>query len=230
MKNNQIIITAIVVVIAAAIGGYYVMQNRSNSQTTGADTSTMREVSEGNNVSLKELMNLGTNQQCTFNYSGEHGSTEGTSYITNGKVRTDFSGTNPEGATYTGGMIMDTEYIYSWTSEMEQGIKMPVTDSMEEEAQQAQENPDEYRNQYIDPDAEVDYNCTAWSVDNSMFVPPSDVTFLDISQQMEMYDSMMQESTDVMEQSQSEDMQSACSACESLTGDAATACKQALSC
>lgn len=223
MKNTPLII-AVVLILVAAIGGYFFMQSKSGSQMIGLDNNKMIAENGGSSMtSLKELMSMGSNQMCTFSYSSEDGSNEGTTYIASNKVRTDFTGSDSTGESYEGSMIMDGEFMYTWTTDTNQGIKMPITETMEQEVEKAQENPDEYKNEYIDPDVKTDYKCSAWNVDNSKFIPPSTITFMDMSEQMKAYDEMMQ-------QNQSSDMQNACAACDSLTGEAQAACKQALSC
>lgn len=229
MKNTSLIIAIVILVLAAAIGGYFLIKNKPSQSMIGPEEK-VEHTESSKKMSLKDLMNLGKSQMCTFTYSSTNGNTEGTSYIADGKVRTDYGGTDPEGKSYTGGMIMDSEYVYSWNSQMSTGIKMPVDDSMQQKAQEAQNNPDEVRKEYVNPDVKVDYNCTAWTVDKEKFIPPTNINFTDISQQMQIMDKMKQNSTDAMEQGQSGDMRNACSSCDSLTGDAQSACKQALGC
>jgi hypothetical protein len=229
MKNKPLIIAIIILILAVLVGGYFFMKNKPSNSTVGTEEKI--EVPESSKkMSLKDLMDLGKSQMCTFKYSSAAGTTEGTSYVANGKVRTDFKGTDPQGKPYSGGVIMDTEFMYSWNSQMSNGIKMPVSDAMEQKAQEAQEQPDEVRHEYVNPDAKVDYNCSSWSVDESKFTPPSTITFTDISSQMEILDKMKENSTGAMDQGQSGDMRNACSACDSLTGDAKAACKQGLGC
>ncbi len=223
MKNKSILI-GIIVILLLAVGGYFFMQNKTPGIMEEVTGKKMAPSEQTGMMSLKELMASGANQMCTFSYSGPNGSTEGTSYIANNNVRTDFKGTDENGKTYEGGMIMDGSYAYSWTTDTKEGIKMPITETLEQEIDKSQQNEDLYNPQYVDPDAKTDYKCSNWNIDNSKFTPPSDITFIDMSEQMKVYDEMMKQNTE------STDSQSACAACDSLTGEAATACKQALKC
>ncbi len=223
MKNTPLII-GIIVILLLGVAGYFFMQNRDATSMIGSNEKKMVSNEQSGMMTLKELMALGKSQMCTFSYSGPNGTTEGTSYIANNNVRTDFKGTDPNGKSYEGGMIMDGSYAYSWTTETKQGIKMPITETMEQEIDKAQQQKDIYNPQYVDADAKTDYKCSNWNTDSSKFTPPSDITFMDMSEQMKVYDEMMQQNTN------NPDMQSACSACDSLTGDAMTACKKALKC
>ncbi len=215
MKNTPLII-GVIILILLAIGGYlYMNKSQSPLSMTGGEN-TQR----GGMKSLKELMMMGQNQMCTFSYADDNGSSEGTSYIAGGKVRTDFSGTDQDGKSYNGSMISDGTYAYTWTSYSPEGMKMKITDettqTVEDVKDDAQKNP----NQYVDPDAKVDYKCQGWSVDESKFTPPADITFTDFSALQEQ----------MQQQTGSSGAQDKCAACDSLTGEAQTACKSALGC
>ncbi len=231
MKNTSLIIGVIIVIIAAA-GGYFFMQSRSGNSLIDVAGKKMAGSGETKMMSLKELMNMGTSQMCTFSYSDDNGSVEGTSYTADGKVRTDFSGNQPEMGAYTGSMIFDSEYMYSWTSNMPQGVKMAVTDALQEDIEEEIESSqqEDYQQQF-DPNQEVEYNCSNWNVDNSVFTPPSDITFIDMTQQMEQLQQMMPEDAQTMElEAESSDMKAAqCATCDQA-GESAAACRQALGC
>lgn len=230
MKNTPLII-GVIVVILAAIGGYVFMQNRSGNSMIGSDNRQMAESGDSKMMSLKELMNLGQSQMCTFSSTTEEGTVNGTSYIANGKVRTDFSGTDQTDIAYSGGMIMDSEYMYTWTNEKNEGVKMPIaTFETDTSTGESQDTAESYQQAPINPNEQTEYSCSAWNVDSSVFTPPSTVTFLDMTEQMQMYQNMMQEQNAESTTIDPSEKQNACAACASLSGDAATACKQALSC
>jgi len=160
---------------------------------------------------------------CTFESTDANGSNKGSSYISGQKVRTDFSGTDPDGKAYNGSMISDGTYMYSWSTATPQGMKIKITEetnqAVEDVKQDAQENP----NQYIDPNDKVDYKCQGWRADQGMFTPPSDIEFVDYSQLMEQTQQNTQDQTGDLKNAQ-------CAACDSLAGDEQTACKSALGC
>ena len=223
MKKSPLII-GIIIIILLLIGGYFYM-NKSNSPLSmigGANK--IDETSQGSALkSLKDLMMMGQDQMCTFESTDENGSNKGSSYISGEKVRTDFSGTDPDGKAYSGSMISDGTYMYSWSTASPQGMKIKITEetnkAVEDVKQDAQANP----NQYIDPNDKVDYKCQGWRVDQGMFTPPSDIEFVDYSQLMEQTQEQTQDQTGAINSTQ-------CAACDSLTGDEQTACKSALGC
>src|SRR3990167_3148582 len=159
MKNTLLII-GIIIIILLAIGGYLYM-NKSQSQLsmTGKEKK-IEETTQGSAMkSLRELMMMGQDQMCTFESTDDNGSNKGSSYISGEKVRTDFSGTDPDGKAYSGSMISDGTYMYSWSTASPQGMKIKITEetnkAVEDVKQDAQANP----NQYIDPNDKVDYKC-----------------------------------------------------------------------
>lgn len=234
MKNIPLIIGVIIVLLAAA-GGYFFMQSRSSANTMEPSGKKMAEGGSGM-MSLTELMKLGTNQMCTFSTSNENGSMEGTTYIADGRVRTDFNGTDSENGPTSGGMILDSEYMYTWTDQQEKGIKLPVSsmEEMKDTAMEYSENEDKPKQpKALDPDEKIEYNCSNWNVDESVFTPPSDIPFTDFSEQIEMMKQMMPSGAEeqTMEKSTgTTDVKAAqCAACDQA-GEGAAACRQALGC
>ncbi|HRN71410.1 MAG TPA: hypothetical protein PLS49_09620, partial [Candidatus Woesebacteria bacterium] len=181
MKKTSLIII-IILILVAAIGSYFFIQNRSGNSMT--DSEHIISDGEGSKImSLKDLMNLGQTQMCTFSTTNESGTVYGTSYTADGNVRTDFNGTDQDGTTYSGGMIMDSAYAYSWTSQMDQGVKIPISAMDTTMPEDQTENPNEsYQKPAIDPDQQAEYSCSNWNVDNSVFTPPSNISFVDMSE------------------------------------------------
>lgn len=115
-------------------------------------------------------------------------------------------GTNVSEETETGTIINDGEYMYVWSEGETEGIKYPV--SSIEEMQETAENADQM--QYDTPDFQneeevVEYEnrgytieCDETDIDDSMFIPPSEVTFMDVAALMEQqFDQMKEQMGDV---------------------------------
>lgn len=228
MKQLPLIIGVIIVGLLAAGGYYFYTQN--SAAKTEATVETTSDTAEGKPVSgmmsLKELMSLGQSQKCTFNYTDpDTGATSGTSYISGEKVRTDFMITDPDGQKIDGGMIMANSTMYTWTSATGTGVKMEISQSMEQKIEDGVEST-EYNQNYIDPDAELDYNCTAWREDPAMFIPPSDVEFMDLSEQMKQLENLQKS----FGSEGSDNPAANCAICDSMPQEAAAACRSSLKC
>jgi len=232
MKNLPLIIGAIVI-LALGVGGYMYMQNGSASGST--DEKKMMGTGNGPSsgmMSIKDLLTQGGNQMCTFSSSGENGMSEGTTYVSGQNIRTDFSGTSADGQTYEGHSIMDGTYMYTWTSPQEPGFKIAMDqdyETMMEEAEEYQAEETTTNNQ-VDINEKLDYKCSAWNGDSAMFVPPADVEFTDFSEQIKMMQETLQNSSEVDPSSGMDSKAEQCSVCDSLTGEAQTACRQAIGC
>lgn len=157
-------------------------------------------------ASLKDLLQKGVAQKCSFSQSGDY-SSQGNIYVSGGKVRGDFDSL-VQGKTTKAHMIVENNTSYLWTDDAPSGFKTSFDiNGAVEDLDTDTSQPDDVSNSF-DANADLNYNCTPWVVDDSVFTLPSGVTFADMNAQL----------------------QSQCGACESLTGDAKTQCKTALKC
>lgn len=199
------------VVLVLAIAGYFYFGKSKGGTMMGDTPAGMK--------SLKELITSGVSQKCTFSVTGESGVSEGTNYVSGGNVRGDFTNTY-QGKETVSHMISDGKTSYVWTEGEKTGYKMSVS----EETKESQDGTtDDTMGNEANLDQKMDYNCSSWVPDNSLFSPPSDVTFTDLSE-------MMMQETSSESPSMMEDTSSQCSYCDSLSGDSKTQCLSALNC
>lgn len=112
------------------------------------------------------------------------------------KIDTTSSTTDAKGVaiTTTGHMISDTKFLYTWDDKTKQGSKMAIP--TEEESKKMEEDAKNFQADSKVPslESEADFDtyknegytvtCKAGSVDDSLFVPPTDVKFIDPSEMM----------------------------------------------
>lgn len=196
--------------------------DQSTSQTTESDSSMAMNENGGEMVSgsFLDLLKLGRSYTCTFAYQDETGNrTEGEVFVATGgeMLAGDFMFYGADGTQYDGGVVRDGQYNYVWTSQFG-GVKTPVTPDDESLFGGA---GDESTNEGgLNDDVNTDFDCKSWRVDNSKFIPPADVEFVDFSQQMQ----EMEEMADTIEGVD-------CSACDGLPdGDIQDQCFAALGC
>lgn len=157
-----------------------------------ANTSSEPEIVSGKG-SLLSLLGMEVSQECRFVVRVDGMLQEGTAFYDGGNARVDTLISGAETAAPTASyMIMDadTKMMYMWgTAQGGQGIKMVLPESADTAAA---ESPvaDGAKTPGITPDMDVDYNCKPWRVDGSVFVPPSDVEFMDMSEMQRMMESM----------------------------------------
>ena len=120
-------------------------------------------------------------------------------------------------------MISKDDTSYNWQDGQTTGFMMKIDPDTLSPGDDEKNNglPDSEKNQPIDPDKVVDYKCSPWNADNSLFNPPQNIKFTD-------YSSMMPPSAG--RDTPNKQTEDPCSACDSLTGDAKSQCLSALNC
>jgi hypothetical protein len=202
-KNKQggfvpLLIIAIIAILAIGGGAYFVAKkNKENQAQQTATDNTQTEANANADVhanvnanldvnanlnakatgSFRSLMALGRNTECTFSGTNKDTTSSGTVFITStGEMRGDFTSTTSAGAK-TSSMILTGGQSYVWSGT--QGAKMSASFMGSAGAgTQAQSQ------QPVDLDSQVDYNCQPWTVDQSKFVLPTGVNFVDIEAMM----------------------------------------------
>lgn len=215
-KNVLIGIAAIIVLF---LGGAYFLLGKSKTTPTAPLTANQanNQQQATEKTSLKDLLAGNRNVSCTTTYPiDEKTSTNGTIFVSGKKMRGDFNVT-VSGKNMMTYMIQDGTYVYVWTSDATQGTKMKVDAVEKATGDQTQKT-----NQSFDVNKQVDVKCSNWSVDESKFTPPSNVTFTDLSQ-------MLQKLPTSAVTKSGEKIQIPSSACDSITdSQAKETCLKAL--
>lgn len=152
-------------------GGYFVM-NRGKAPSTGTETSTQTETQTEPSApnSLKDLLTSANAQKCTFSSTEGQATTEGTVYVANKQVRGDFKTTESGKTPSTSNLMTDGKVLYLWGSELgTSGIKLTI-EASEEATSSASGGT-------ADLNKPMDFNCSAWVVDSSVFELPAGVNF-----------------------------------------------------
>ncbi len=172
---------AIAVAAVVILGGAYFFLSKpaSNQQNTaqgiqaGAQNTTQPAGGTGAFTgSLAELLGRGGDWKCTFGAQGSGFTSSGTTYISGGKMRSDFSSQIQQvKQTVDSHMIQDGGFVYVWTSLAQQGFKAKTTLGTKDATAQ-------FGAQGVNIDQKYNYNCSAWTVDASMFALPKGITFV----------------------------------------------------
>lgn len=193
MKNKNLqkgfaplLIVAIIAVLAIGGGAYVVTKNKQakiaeleDNLNTQANANADQNANENANLginaqakgSLRSLLGLGQNTMCTFASTNADVSSSGTVYIgADGDMRGEFESKAGTQAAVSSYMIVKDGVSFAWSGT--QGVKMNVADINASAEAQAEK--------YVDLDAQIGYECSAWTRDESKFVVPTNVNFMDI--------------------------------------------------
>ena len=175
MNKTAMWVVGIIVVLGL---GYFFFMGSSNSTGTNGMASTSgtsvasTNAPQGPSGTIAELMTHGSST-CTVNNSDANQNTSGTVYIGSGKMRGDFTSNSSVGSVESH-MISDGTNVYVWSTGMTQGMKMPISQA------QSSKGPNGQPSMYAE---KVNYNCQAWSVDQSKFQLPN-IKFVTLADMM----------------------------------------------
>lgn len=179
------------------LGAYLFLQNQKKPSIENP-TQVESQQEQASKNSIRNLLTSGVSQMCS--YSSDN--VEGKVYVTKERVRGDFS-LNAEEKRVSH-VIIDGNTMYSWMDGENKGFKMTFDreDFNKEATGSAEGN--------VDLDAQFDYKCATWTVDNTMFDLPKGVTFA----------SFTAPSVPAAN----------CSVCNNLSGESKSQCLRALKC
>jgi hypothetical protein len=206
-----------ILIILLGVGGYFFLNNSSKKQAPVVNTAsqaTSPSVS-ATQSSIKSLLASKTPKQCDFSDNVGTASFTGTVYVADGKASGEFN-VQTQAGPIVSHMISDGTNAYIWTGNTKQGFKFSLA-----AATNAAGNTQ--NSQSVDVNKTFDFKCKDWSVDNSKFAIPTDVTFTAFA--------IPNTSPAVGSIKTTTGSSAACSACNSVpAGEQRTACLTALHC
>lgn len=205
--------------------GAYVYFSRESEPTETTDqtqiatpTPTVEMSDTSFSGTFYELMALGENYTCAYDLTDESGNiSSGVVYVSDSgdKMNGEFTYIAVGGKETQSNIIRDGQTNYIWSSNWEQGFKTEVTPTDTTLFDTGSETSVETG---FDENEAIDFTCERWTVDESMFTPPAEIEFLDISATAAALQEQVDTSID-------------CSVCEQLpAGDSRDQCLQGLSC
>ena len=180
-KNLQggfapLLIIAIIAILAIGGGAYVVTKNKEAKIKTGIEGNGELNVNANakgeTKGSLRSLLGIGKDTMCTFTSTAGGVNSSGSVFVaSSGEMRGEFTSQTSTG-TQTSSMIVKGGTSYVWSGS--QGIKMSsnkvnASASAEGKAKSS-----------VDLDSQVNYKCGNWTVDQSKFIVPTTVKFLDL--------------------------------------------------
>ncbi len=169
MKRNLIIGgIALVVVIGAIVA--VALQPKAEVKPTAESTETVTTAT-GTPMTLKKLLGLQSAQVCTFTSDFGDMSSKGVVYAAGGKVRSDVESQTQTGL-LTSHLISDGVYANVWTSALNQGFRLKLDET--QPTVSAKSNVPDINQSF-------DMDCKPWTVDVSVFVAPTNITFREMT-------------------------------------------------
>ena len=218
MPKKSLYITVGIILLLLIGGGSYLLMSKKTSPNTPRTESSMQST-------LKGLLAKGIAQKCTFTDKTESFDMSGVMYMAGNRLRGDYNSVM-DGKTIVSHMITDNNTSYTWQDDQTTGFMMKfepekVTAGAANQDKNITGESKSTQNQTFDPEKVVDYKCSPWITDNSLFVPPKNIKFTD-------YSSMVVPS--VPQTNSGKDSQNFCSTCDNLEGEAKSQCRTALKC
>ncbi len=168
--NTHTIIGLVVAILVVGGGAWYFTSNSGGSSSTPIGTNNESTVGSGTFASL--VGRVGS-WKCDIKTYVENAPSEGTTYISDGKVRANFT-SDVQGSSVVSHMISADGYVYTWSDAYPQGMKMKIP-----EGDQATQGSSQGT---VSPDSPVDYSCAPTVADAGMFTPPADITFMELGE------------------------------------------------
>ena len=176
--NNKVLL-AIVGLLVLGVGGYFVVsRNSGNSAPSTSNQGTTQPASPAN--LLKNLLTGGVSQSCTFSNTKDGATSDGVIYVASGKVRGDFNSVSGGKTTKTH-MVVDGKTSYIWMDGQATGFKTTFDTSTTASPSGSASGG---TSGSFDANANLNYNCKPWIVDNSMFSVPTNVQFMGLDSMM----------------------------------------------
>jgi len=163
--------------------GAAVNPSTNSGPTTAPATAEAKTTTLG--TTLKDLLAGGKEEKCTWTADENGRSSSGTLYISGKKFKQNITIVDPKTqATSQMYSLSDGETMYTWGSAMGgRGVKTSFTDLQS----MISGTPTGTSTQSGGPDLSKQYNyqCEPWTASDTDFTPPSNVTFTDMSAQLQ---------------------------------------------
>jgi hypothetical protein len=175
MTQKNIIISVVVAVVII-VSGYFIYTSNKASETASSTTvgtnnggTVGSNTTGGKKIAFSEFIKKGGSYKCTVYQSVGGATTEGVTYFSNGKIRSEYN-TKVQGISVSTTLIVKDGYTYSWTSSAPTtGLKVKLASVSTGTGTSGSYS--------FNADKIGDYNCQPWTVDTTRFDLPTGVIF-----------------------------------------------------
>jgi hypothetical protein len=187
---KKIFVISVLVIFALTLSGCGKKTNDQNNQNQKQGNNQNNEIANPNgSYSINELFSMNKSMKCTWKESATNGSeVSNVLYISGKKFYQDVT-MGDVGHAYT---ISDGEYLYIWNDFTGVASKMKITETPAN-AGSGQNNS----NNSAGLEQKRNFICESWNADDSLFNPPADKNFKDVTVEInQAVDGLKENSTD----------------------------------
>lgn len=215
--QNKIIISGIVIVVVAVIAFFGFNQKNNQPQNESPEANLQNEIqSDNNNFSgtVFDLMGKSDSSKCVAEFNLDGQIQNQTIYFDGQNKRMRFeTQTNVDGKQANVFVVVKDDWEYIWSegdfAGMIGGMKMKFSDM----DRQTEETDNTMEAGGIDIDQVMDFSCSPWMVDASLFELPAGVEFTDIAAQTEqLMQAMPQDACAMCDMMPTEELKAQCHA------------------
>ena len=125
-KIGLAVVAIVLLLIVGAVA--FVQFSKSSNPSTTAQNPTMAKEENASDDSMtkgtiQSLLTAGKSVTCTYSAGVDESATNGTIFVSDKKMRGDFTANMPDGKTIDSHMIQNGEYGYFWSSATPAGTK-----------------------------------------------------------------------------------------------------------
>lgn len=230
-------VAALILIFVLGGFAYWRTTQKPNQKIEGApeQKTSEPEKSGWQNFKISDLLNTEGSFHCTFSYKAENeDASNGDIYMTQRgqKMRGTFLSKMGDRLDVEGNILRDGQYQYFWQTGESQGMKFLIDEADTDIFANAASQPEVSRDDAVETtetSEDVDYSCEPWRADDSKFVVPGDITFVDFQAQMDQLKSSMPAPVDTSEDQAIPGSQ--CAVCDQVPeGEAREQCLTSLGC
>lgn len=188
--SKKILVVALLAVFALTLSGCGKKENNQNQEQNQGNNQNNEIENPSGSYSINELFAKNKSMKCTWKESATGDSeVSNVLYISGKKFYQDVT-MGDVGHAFT---ISDGEYLYIWNDFTNVASKMKITETPTNNT-----NPEQGKTQNsAGLEQKRNFICENWSADNSLFNPPADKNFKDVTEEMnQVVDGLKENSTD----------------------------------
>jgi hypothetical protein len=214
MQNKQSVVGLIAAAVIIVGAGMVYLYDKAKPAPQPNKTVSVKVTPGKSTVAgtIVDVLKTTDNKKCAFTTQNK---TKGTFYLTSEKAYGTLIATN-SGSADTTYVIKDQNNFYIWGSSLPTGIRISM--SLSDISKNLHSNP--YASSF-DVNQKVDYSCSSWTPDQSLFNPPTNIKFTNIGATTLPTGTLLPKSTNPSSQ---------CSLCSSLSGQAKNTCIASFHC
>lgn len=180
MKKNYLIAIIFILLIGGGLYLYSTQKKPSLPKNSQPQTQNQNQPEKKENKtifnSLKEALSKSQSLKCEFT---DKEGRKVTLYLKNNWVRSNYQGVS-EIADY----LYRDEKMYTWDAQKKEGVIVPI--NLDQTQKETKANDEKKDNDYIEQYEEYKNFCQIENVSDSVFSPPDDVNFQDMSNLQQM--------------------------------------------